>query len=425
MRSKNYSILFIIFSLVLLNACGKGKNTEKEAPKVCTNTCASWQVRTDYPDCECVRPEYTLPDAKLQAQLIEAALKGNINFLKEQIDVKHINPNAYLGLSEIENLLSFRESLSQNKFLYNNIKKTTNNFTLAALAASDTSNGGKVLKFLIERKADLSKRSIADKTPAEIAIESKNYALLPEILKNGGTGDFFSGDNNPLKKLIESGKSKSAMQTINALVKYAADNNIDISDSIPSIAYAIEQKDKEMVTMLIDVAKADPTQTDDNGMPVISLAALKGNKDIVNLLLLGGASIEQANNDGQTPLMVLIDKAASSDNIKTMLDFLFVNGADVNATDLKGQTPLFYAVKKNKPSIIQILLAQGADINARDNRGESVLFRAAEKDDTKMVKFLLDNGASPKLKNKKQLDAATLAVQNGFMDTYDLIQNYR
>lgn len=421
---KGSNLLFFAFATILISACGKKEAPKpvEEAPKVCTNQCASWQERTDYPDCQCIRPEYTLPDAKLQAQMITAALNGNVAFLKEQIDVKHINPDAYLGLSEMDNLLSFRESVAYNKVLYNNMKRTTDNLTLAAIAATNKSLGDDLIKMLAERKVDFSKKSIDGKTPAELALKAGNSKALSVILDNGGTGNFFEGENNYLKQAIQN----SATPVVKTLIKYAKDNNINISDSLPPLSQAIKQKDKEMLANLIDIAKADPMQTDENGTPAISLAALTGNKEMVNMLILGGANIEQTNPKGQTPLMVLINKAdPASSTIKNMSDFLIVNGADVNATDLKGQTPLFYAVKINDQQLIKTLLEQGADINARDNKGESVLFYATANDDKKMVKFLLDNGASTKLKNKNKLDAATVAVQNGFMDTYDIIQNHK
>lgn len=108
-----------------------------------------------------------------------------------------------------------------------------------------------------------------------------------------------------------------------------------------------------------------------------------------------------------------------------MAMFLIDNGADVNAADLKGETPIFYAVRAKNEQLIKNLIAKGADINARNNKGESVLFYAAENDDRKMTKFLLDNGASARLKNRKKLDAATVAVQMGFMETYDIIESYK
>lgn len=421
---KNFQVLFIILSLVLLqSACGKKeKKPVVEAPKVCTNTCKAWQIRTDYPDCKCVRPEYKLPDAQLQAQLIKAALKGDLRFITEQVDKNHINPDAYLGLSEMDDLLAFRESLSRNKALYNSIKKTTNDLTLAALAASDKTFGSGILQMLAEREADFNKPVLGGKTVLEMALEAGNTRVLPLLLKNGAKGDLFSGNRNYLQEAINN--NNTALTT--ALVDYAIANNIDLSSVLPSLEEAIKGKSKELVTLLIDKTNPDPNQLDSKGNPLIVTAALNGKKDFITMLLLAGADINLTNDKGQTPLMALISQATSNTvTLSDMVTFFIVNGADLSLVDLKGENVIFYAVRTGNEPLIKNLIAQGADINARNAKGDSPLFKAVEADNQKMVKFLLQNGASPRLTNRNKVDASTLAAQLGFMDTYDIIESYK
>lgn len=80
-KDKFYKYFTLICALAFLSACGKkeAKKAAEEAPKVCTNTCKSWEVRTDYPECKCQLPEYKLPDAKLQADLINAEYEGMLS----------------------------------------------------------------------------------------------------------------------------------------------------------------------------------------------------------------------------------------------------------------------------------------------------------------------------------------------------------
>lgn len=422
---KNLQIfLFLSVFALALGACGKTDSDKKEeAPKICTNTCQTWEVRTDFPECKCQKPEYILPDAKLQADLISAAVKNDLAFIKKQIDENHINPDAYLGMSEMENILAFRESLPQGKFLYNNIKRTTDDLTLAYLAATDKKNGVHLLRALAERGANFNKPSIGGKYPIEAALENGNKEAVSLLLENGAdAGNLLSSSSNYLAQAIED----NDIETTKIIIEYAASHGIDISDSIPSLEKAIKEKDKDMLTILIDTAKADPNQTDSKGNPVLSAAALSGNKEIATMLLLAGANAEQLNAKGQTPLMVLIEQSGGNfGNMNDMALFLIENGANVNSVDLKGETPLFYAVRSGNEQLIKNLIDKGADINARNNKGESVLFIAAERDNQKMAKFLLDNGASPRLKNRQKLDAATVAVQMGFMDTYDIIESYK
>ncbi|MDD6172839.1 MAG: ankyrin repeat domain-containing protein [Elusimicrobia bacterium] len=424
-RKENfYKYFTLICALAFLGACGKKEENKQveEAPKVCTNTCKTWEVRTDFPECKCQLPEYKLPDAKLQAELINAALRGDLAFIKKQIDENHINPDSYLGLQEMENLLAFRESLSKNKFLYKNIKRTTDDLTMAYLAASNKNNGIHVLQLLLERGANFNKPSIKGQLPLEAALANNNIKALPLLLENSTNANIFSGEQNYLAEAVE----RNDADTTKALIEYAGKNGIDISSYLPPLENAIKSKKKDIITLLIDVTKADPNQTDSKGNPVLSDAALTGNKEIVTMLLLSGATVDQLNVKGQTPLMTLIEQSGNNyGNMNDMAMFLIDNGADVNATDLKGETPIFYAVRAKNEQLIKSLIAKGGDINARNNKGESVLFYTAENDDRKMTKFLLDNGASARLKNRKKLDAATLAVQMGFMETYDIIESYK
>ena len=95
-RKENfYKYFTLICALAFLGACGKKeeKKQVEEAPKVCTNTCKTWEVRTDFPECKCQLPEYKLPDAKLQAELINAALRGDLAFIKKQIPLQEHKKN--------------------------------------------------------------------------------------------------------------------------------------------------------------------------------------------------------------------------------------------------------------------------------------------------------------------------------------------
>lgn len=419
---KNLKFLFIIFSLALLqSACGK-KEEVVEAPKVCTNTCKSWEVRTDYPDCQCTLPEYKLPDAQLQAKLVQAALNGDLAFLMNQFDKEHINPDAYLGLSEMENLIAFRETLSRNKPLYNSIKKTTNDLTLAAIAASDRNNGQAVLKILAERQADFNKPALNGRKPLEIALDANNVRTIPILLKNGAKGDIFSGKENYLEKAITDGN----MDLANSLMDYAISENVDLKSILPTLENAIDGRSQDLITILLDKAKVDPNQFDEDGNPIIVKAAMKGKTNYLNMMLLAGADINLMNSRGQTPLMALIELSGKDvGNMLEMVTFLIVNGADLTAVDSNGESAIFYAVRSGNEKLIKTLVEQGADINARNSQGDSPLFTVVAEDNQKMVKFLLENGASARLTNRNKTDAATLAAQMGFMDTYDIIESYK
>lgn len=79
------------------------------------------------------------------------------------------------------------------------------------------------------------------------------------------------------------------------------------------------------------------------GSTALLYAYEKGARDIVKLLIEGGADITQANNAGQTPLHF----AAKSAH-KEIMRLLIESGGDINATDKTGKTPLIYAAQNGK-----------------------------------------------------------------------------
>ncbi|AUD40348.1 ankyrin repeat family protein [Flamingopox virus FGPVKD09] len=96
--------------------------------------------------------------------------------------------------------------------------------------------------------------------------------------------------------------------------------------------------------------------------PLIS-AIKTENEEMVNLLILNGASVNELSQTNNTPLHIAVEKG-NTRIVKVLLE----NGSDPNATDINKYTPLHVAMNNNKinSEIIELLLQYGADIDARD-----------------------------------------------------------
>ena len=121
--------------------------------------------------------------------------------------------------------------------------------------------------------------------------------------------------------------------------------------------------------------------------------------------------VDQANNVGETPLMM----AALRDHddwVTKMLD----KGARIDGPGEPGKpgwTPLHYAAASPGVKALQVLLARGARIDARSPNGTTPLMMAAQYGPEEAVDLLLKQGADLRLRNDLNLGPVDFAERGG------------
>jgi pectate lyase len=130
------------------------------------------------------------------------------------------------------------------------------------------------------------------------------------------------------------------------------------------------------------------TLTDSNE-PLLSLqeAAATGDVNLVKTLLESGTDVDVLDD---TFLKTALHRAAIRGH-KDVAELLLAKGAGVNARDWGCATPLHYAAEKGHKEIADLLIAKGADVNATDNNGRSPLWWARRHKE--IVELLRKNGA--------------------------------
>lgn len=109
-------------------------------------------------------------------------------------------------------------------------------------------------------------------------------------------------------------------------------------------------------------------------------------REILDLLLAGGADVNARNDEGVTILHIITDEDA--------VPILIARGADREARDTRGWTPLIMqAQERDSEGILAALLRAGADPNARGNRGETALSFARQRQERRKVRLLERAGA--------------------------------
>jgi len=125
--------------------------------------------------------------------------------------------------------------------------------------------------------------------------------------------------------------------------------------------------------------------------------------DILRLLIIGGADVNARNENGSTPLMVLIDALPriddqylteeSQDEWRTITHAmgkataLLNRGADPNLPTLDRRYPITELAKRGYPWIIRDLFDHGADLTVK-SRGQTALEWAEEYENHKAAEWI-------------------------------------
>ena len=261
-----------------------------------------------------------------------------------------------------------------------------------------------VAELLIVKGADVNAMTNGGKTPLDVAnkieswdtskVEAAKNKISGLLLENGAkTGWNIKMVKRSIQVAAKTGDIKWVKQhledgmDVNAVGQAIQYPRVAQSDAAwTSLHWAALEGHKEIVELLIAKgATVDVKKTD--GWTPLHEATRKGHKEIVELLIAKGADANAMTYDGETALNlsegkidiesilnqaggkagigISIWKAAAEGNIEAIKQHIAA-GTDVNAIlKMGGWTPLHQAVDRNQSEAAEILIARGADINAR------------------------------------------------------------
>ena len=159
---------------------------------------------------------------------------------------------------------------------------------------------------------------------------------------------------------IADAASRGDREAVKALLKEAADVNAAQGDGMTALHWAAMNGDLELAEMLI-VAGANTRATTRLGSYTpLYLASQHGHGSVISALVKAGSDVKSGTPNGTTPLMVAA-AAGKVDAVQALIDA----GADVNSKDgVRAQTPIMYAAAANRAAVIELLASKGADLKA-------------------------------------------------------------
>ena len=112
---------------------------------------------------------------------------------------------------------------------------------------------------------------------------------------------------------------------------------------------------------------------------------------VVQLLLdQEGVNADSTDNDGMTVLS-LAAIAMHGATVKLLLEHKDAK-VNINSKDDNGETPLFLAAREGCEDMIRLLLKYGANIYVRNKYGETVEHQARSRGDKSMARLLETSG---------------------------------
>ena len=203
--------------------------------------------------------------------------------------------------------------------------------------------------------------------------------------------------------MLLTGAKENDVKSVKMALAGRAIINARGADNQTALMMAAARGSREIVALLLE--KGAGLEIKDLNGETALLKAVSGsfNMETVNLLLARGADVNAKDSKGVTVLMKSAMNACSKDMLKVLLekgaeikakddsgntilmlvamyfsdagilDVLIANGADITAVNQYGETVIFIAVRNRLPAALKALLAHGADVNGKNARGETPL----------------------------------------------------
>lgn len=199
---------------------------------------------------------------------------------------------------------------------------------------------------------DISSHQVEVKTDLMIAAEKGDSGLLKSALEKGGRINAISSEGTAFSLALKNGH-----EAISRILLSAGSN------------WQAGFSDQESSALI--------------------LAAEQAFDEIVKMLIVRGAPLEEKNAEGYTALAI-----CAKNGHLTTLKILINAGANVNVQP-EGRSALMHVVEKNNMLISQLLIGAGADLNFSDAQGDTALKIARRNGFFDLDLMLVQAGARP------------------------------
>ncbi len=230
-----------------------------------------------------------------------------------------------------------------------------------------------IIEATLERGADVNLRALRDRTPILEAAEQGHVEAVRLLIQKGADVNARNDENEiPLHNLmflVYRGMDTAAIDITGQMLEAGADVNAVDQWQMTPLHRASQTDCYDLVRLLVDHG-ADVNAHDENDITPLSRSVIRGKTDYINLMLgAGGDPNIKGSHEQTNSLHTAVIKGQ-----KDIVEMILPHMSDINETDRLGNTALYYAAKHGHKQIAEILSAAGGTAtDIEENYGRSPL----------------------------------------------------
>jgi ankyrin repeat protein len=239
----------------------------------------------------------------------------------------------------------------------------------------------------------------------------------------GQGADVNQARNSQGESPLMAAAARGDLEVVKTLVQQGADINLEVPTGLTS-TNALARSIASMKVMMYLIEQGANTGAYGKVEPLLMEISRTSSSTLARYLLIKGASVNETNAVGWTPLMNAVTSGPTGRGNPEMVRLLVEWGANVNHRDSDGLTVL---MRTTDPHIAVFLLDRGAELGATDRKGNTVLTRLLESSFMKeaemmaLARLFLEKGADPNALDGFKRTPLMIAIWNGSLQIASLL----
>ncbi|XP_048250455.1 ankyrin repeat domain-containing protein 50-like isoform X2 [Haliotis rufescens] len=273
-----------------------------------------------------------------------------------------------------------------------------------------------VFDLLVRGGADVSLVGVDRKNILHVAclgghVDMVKYVLSQKVADMNGRGTY---GRTPVMMAAEKGHR----QVCDLLVREGADVSLVGVDRNNILHMACLGGHVDIVKYVLSQQDADMNGRGQYGRTPLMMAAVKGHRQVFDLLVRKGADVSLVDDDGNN----ILHMACHGGHVGMLKHVLSQKVADINSKGKYGWTPVMKAARKGHRQMFDILVGGGADVSLVDDNGSNILHVACLGGHMDMVKYVLSQKvADINRRGQYGRTPVMMAAEKGHREVFDLL----